>query len=190
MTSWKDWNSSDILWGIIIPCIVGFLIIICARVRVDPSYALNAILVDGFGEAILTVAIPMFVGLVWDKWAGGAAGFITGSIYALFVNNTLSAAGAFTASSMVVCAMLTGYIAGSLNGDSLSFRRMFIAGIVGGIIGGLFLLWTQLISPFGMVTDLPTKIFLILLPRIIYGFIIPIFANLFVLYGQSPKQMG
>ena len=214
MASWTDWKLSDILWGIIIPVIVGFLIVIfpteLAKIlmEVDPSYTLNAILVDGLGEALLTVGIPMFAGLIWNKWAGGGAGFITGSIYALYVNDTFAGMGAFMPTSgmvgdisnlgYVVCAMLTGYIAGSLNRDSFSFRRMLIAGLVAGVIGGLFLLWTQLISPFGMVTsdDLFTTnitdnvLFLNMLPRIIYGIIVPLFATLFGWFGISPKKMG
>ena len=212
MASWTDWKISDILWGILIPVIVGFLIIIfptdLANIlfEVDPSYTLNAILVDGLGEALLTVGIPMFAGLIWNKWAGGGAGFLLGSIYALYVNDVFAASGAFTQFGMVgdisnlgyvVCAMLTGYIAGSLNRDSFSFRRMLIAGLVAGIIGGMFLLWTQVISPFGMVTvesfssgDLTNNsLFLNLLPRIIYGIIVPLFATLFGWFGISPKQM-
>lgn len=213
MAEWTDWKLSDILWGIIIPVIVGFLIIIFPAelskilYEVDPSYTLNAILVDGLGEALLTVGVPMFAGLVWNKWAGGGAGFITGSIYALYVNDTFAALGAFSPTSgmvgdisnlgYVVCAMLTGYIAGSLNRNSFSFRRMIIAGLVAGIIGGLFLLWTQLISPFGMVTVdslftgniTENNLFLNLLPRIIYGIIVPLFATLFGWFGISPRQM-
>lgn len=66
---------------------MAFLIIIfpteLAKILAEfaPSLALNAILVDGLGEAILIVAIPMFAGLIWNKWAGGGAGFILGSIY-------------------------------------------------------------------------------------------------------------
>ena len=213
MATWTDWKLSDILWGIIIPVIVGFLIIIfpteLANIlyEVDPSYTLNAILVDGLGEALLTVGIPLFGGLIWNKWAGGGAGFITGSIYALFVNDTFAMMGMANPNSMmagdisnlgyVVCAMLTGYIAGSLNRDSFSFRRMLIAGLVAGIIGGMFLLWAQIISPFGMVTvdSLLTgnitenNLFLNLLPRIIYGVIVPIFATLFGWFGITPRQM-
>jgi len=214
MATWTDWKLSDILWGIIIPVIVGFLIIIFpTELRsiisgVDSSGILNSILVDGLGEAILTIGIPMFAGLVWNKWAGGGAGFMLGSIYALYVNDTFAGMGAFDANTMmvgdisnlgyVVCAMLTGYIAGSLNRDSFSFRRMIIAGLVGGIIGGMFLLWTQLISPFAMVTvdalftgDLTSNaLFLNLLPRLIYGILMPLFATLFGWFGISPKQMG
>ena len=111
-----------------------------------------------------------------------------GSIYALYVNDAFAAAGAFTPEGMVgdisnlgyvICAMLTGYIAGALNKGSFSFKRMLTAGLTGGIIGGLFLLWTQLISPFGMVTDIYYNLFINLLPRIIYGIVIPIIAKVF-----------
>jgi hypothetical protein len=213
MASWTDWKLSDILWGIIIPVIVGFLIIIFPTElrtiisNADPSGTLTSIFVDGLGEAVLIVGIPMFAGLIWNKWAGGGAGFLLGSIYALYVNDTFAAAGAFTSAGMigdisnlgyVVCAMLTGYIAGSLNRDSFSFRRMVIAGLIGGVIGGLFLLWTQLISPFGMVTSdslftgniAENSLFLNLLPRIIYGILVPLFATLFGWFGISPKQMS
>jgi hypothetical protein len=214
MATWTDWKLSDILWGIIIPVIAGFLIIIFpTELRsilsdVDSSGILNSILVDGLGEALLTIGIPMFAGLLWNKWAGGGAGFILGSIYALYVNDTFAAMGMFDANTMmagdisnlgyVVCAMLTGYIAGSLNRDSFSFRRMIIAGLIAGLIGGFFLLWTQLISPFGMTTvdalftgDLTENaLFLNLLPRIIYGFLMPLFATLFGWFGITPRSMG
>ena len=214
MATWTDWKLSDILWGIIIPVIAGFLIVIFpTELRsilsdVDSSGILNSILVDGLGEALLTIGIPMFAGLLWNKWAGGGAGFLLGSIYALFVNDTFAAYGMFDPSTMmvsdisnlgyVVCAMLTGYIAGSLNRDSFSFRRMIIAGLIAGLIGGFFLLWTQLISPFGMTTVdalftgnlTENALFLNLLPRIIYGFLMPLFATLFGWFGITPRSMG
>lgn len=213
MAEWTDWKLSDILWGIIIPCVVAFLIIIFPMelrpilTDIDPGGTLSSIFVDGLGEALLTVGIPMFAGLIWNKWAGGGAGFITASIYALYVNDTFAGMGAFSPTTgmvgdisnlgYVVCAILTGYIAGSLNRNSFSFRRMIIAGLVAGVIGGMFLLWTQIISPFGMVTvdSLVTgnigenSLFLNLLPRIIYGVLVPLFATLFGWFGISPRQM-
>jgi len=205
MTSWKEWKRGDIIFGIIVPCVVAFLIVIFPMELspilrdIDPSGALNAIFVDGLGEAILVVGIPMFLGLLWNQWAGGASGFLLGSIYALYVNDAFAAAGVWTESMMigdisnlgfVVCAMLTGYIAGALNRGSYSFRRMVIAGLVSGIIGGLFLLWTGIISPIGMVTDIPYVAFIIFLPRIVYGVTIPIFATVFGWYGITPRQMS
>ena len=75
MSSWTDWKLSDLIWGILIPCIVAFLIIIFPLelapilTEVDPTYTLNAIIVDGLGQAILIVGIPLFAGLIWNKFA-------------------------------------------------------------------------------------------------------------------------
>ncbi len=190
----------DILYAVIIPCIVAFLIIAFPHYlapMLDPTLA--AILVYGLGEAILTIAVPLLFGLLWNQWAGGASGFLLGSIYALYVNDTFAAMQMFGPSGMagdisnlgyVVCAMLTGYIAGALNKGSLSFKRMVVSALVGGIIGGFFLLYTQLISPFGMVTDLGYSIFITILPRIIYGIVIPIIAKVFSWYGLILRRLS
>jgi hypothetical protein len=205
MASWTDWKLSDLIWGIIVPCIVAFLIVIFPMELgpilndVDPQGTLNAIFVDGLAEALLTIGIPLFAGLIWNKWAGGGSGFIVGSIYALYVNDVYAASGMFTPSMMigdisnlgyVICAMLTGFIAGSLNRNSFSFRRMLIAGLVAAFIGGLFLFWTQWMSVVSMVhEDVPYQLFLNFLPRIIYGIVVPIFATVFGWFGITPRQM-
>lgn len=55
MASWTDWKLNDIIYGIILPVIVAFLIIIFPTeiakllAEVDPTLSLNAILVDGLG---------------------------------------------------------------------------------------------------------------------------------------------
>jgi len=205
MASWTDWKLNDFLWGIIIPVIVAFLIIVFPTelskilADFDPSMQLNAILIDGLGEAILTTGIPLFAGLIWNQWAGGGAGFILGSIYALYVNDTYAAfqmgmtnmgmIGDVSTLGYLVSAMLVGYMAGALNRGSFSFRRMVVAALIASLIGGLFQLWTGLISPLGMVTDPLNSGFLILLPKVIYAVIIPIFVTLFGWFGISPKQM-
>ncbi|MEM2953219.1 MAG: hypothetical protein QXU21_02975 [Candidatus Bathyarchaeia archaeon] len=196
----EKFKPSDILYGVIVPCIVAFLIVafpFYLGPNLDP--AVSAILVHGFGEAILIIGVPMLFGLVWNQWAGGASGFLLGSIYALYVNDAFAASQIFTPEGMVgdisnlgyvICAMLTGYIAGALNKGSFSFKRMVVAGLTAGIIGGLFLLWTQLISPFGMVTDIHYNLFVNLLPRIIFGIAIPIIAKVFSWYGITPRRMS
>lgn len=209
MASWTDWTLSDILWGIVIPVIIAFVIVIfpteLARIltEIDPFGSLNAIFVDGLGEAILTVAIPLFAGLIWNQWAGGGTGFLLGSIYALYVNDVYSVMAATLGVGMtgmgmvgdisnlgyVVSAMLVGYMAGSLNRGSYSFRRMVVAAMIAAIIASLFQLWTGLISPLGMVTDPFYSGALILLPKVIYAIIIPIFVTVFGWFGISPKQM-
>jgi hypothetical protein len=198
MASWKEWKLSDILFGIIVPTVVASLIIIfpmwLGPAVSDFDETLSIIFVDGLGEAILIVAIPMFLGLLWNQWAGGASGFLLGSVYALYQNdqyvayqyqwNDVSVLG------YLICAMLTGYIAGALNKGSYSFRRMLIAGLVAGMMGGLILFWTFIISPLGMATDVPYTLFITFLPRIIYGVIVPIFATVFGWYGLTPRQMS
>ena len=201
MASWKEWKRGDIIFGIIVPTLVALLIIAWLTVlapvllNIDPSYALNAILVDGLGEAILIVGIPMFLGLLWNQWAGGASGFLLGSVYALYVNDQwvfydYSAVGDISIMGYVICAMLTGYMAGALNRGSFSFRRMVIAALLSSIIAGLIMLFTFVISPLGMTTDIPYNLFIILLPRVIYSIIIPIFATLFNWFGIIPRHMG
>ena len=90
----------------------------------------------------------------------------------------------------VVSAMLIGYMAGALNRDSYSFWRMLIAVLIAGIISALFMLWTGVISPLGMATDVPYTLFVTFLPRIIYGVIVPIFATVFGWFGITPRQMS
>ena len=209
MSSWTDWTLNDILWGIVIPVIIGFVIIIFPTelaaflADADSSGSLNAIFVDGLGEAILTVAIPLFAGLIWNKWAGGGAGFLLGSIYALYVNDVYAAYVAMgsielsagwmvqeiTNLGFVVSAMLVGFISGALNRDSYSFKRMLVSALIAGGIASAFQLWAGVISPISMATDIPYVGFTILLPKLIYGIIIPIFVTLFGWFGISPRQM-
>ncbi|MEM3050876.1 MAG: hypothetical protein QXJ40_02165 [Candidatus Bathyarchaeia archaeon] len=35
-------------------------------------------------EMVVIVAVPLLLGLVWNRWAGGASGFLLGSIYAMW----------------------------------------------------------------------------------------------------------
>jgi len=213
MTSWTDWKLNDIIYGIILPVIAAFLIILfpteIARIlgEVDPTYGLNAILVDGLGEALLVTAIPLFAGLIWNKWAGGGAGFILGSIYALYVNDVYAAVaassgftqavspmgmvGVISTLGFVVSAMLVGFMSGALNRGSYSFRRMVVSALIAGAVASLFQLWAGVITPapFNMASDIPYVGFTILLPKLIYGIIVPIFVTLFGWFGISPKQM-
>jgi len=78
--SWKDWKSKDLIFGVIVPTIVAFLIVGIAMSSSVAAIALKYILL----EAIVVVAVPMLIGLVWNQWAGGASGFLMGSLYTLF----------------------------------------------------------------------------------------------------------
>jgi hypothetical protein len=198
--SWKEWKLTDILYGIVVPVIVALVIIAfptaikTALHGIDPSAGLESILVFGLEEVILIVAVPMLLGLVWNQWAGGAAGFLLGSIYALAQSSLYATYGAGYATDIsllgyVVSAMLIGYIAGALNKGSFTFLRMIIAGLLASIVGGLFLFLAYSISPLHMTTG-AYGFFITMLPRIIFGIIIPIIAKLFSWFGVTPRRMS
>ncbi len=81
----NKFKLSDIFGGIIIPLILALLIYVLAvYVNVGGQYhvlgetnTIAVILVNGFAEMII-LGIPLVLGLLWNKWAGGAAGFIMG----------------------------------------------------------------------------------------------------------------
>ncbi|MCL1966095.1 MAG: hypothetical protein FWF62_02960, partial [Candidatus Bathyarchaeota archaeon] len=92
----ERFKLSDILYGFIVPMILVLLIFVLA-VYVNPTGAyavlgsdegigvtIAVILTQGFSQMIV-LGIPLVLGLAWNKWAGGAAGFIMGGIYYLAV---------------------------------------------------------------------------------------------------------
>ena len=200
-SSWKEWKLGDILYGVVVPLIVALVIIAFpvylrpAIHAIDPSLILESILVTGLEEAILLAGVPMLLGLLWNQWAGGASGFLLGSIYALstFQMYGLSGDKNFFLLGYVLSAMLIGYIAGALNKVSFSFIRMLIAGLVATIIGGLFVYLSMLLpgQPINMAApDYAYSLFLVMLPRIIYGIVIPIIAKVFSWFGLTPRRMS
>jgi len=83
---WRE-LLKDILYGAVVPLIVGFIIIafpLSQPLLRQINPALIGILVFGLEEQILIVAVPMLFGLLWNQWAGGASGFLLGSNYALW----------------------------------------------------------------------------------------------------------
>lgn len=86
--SWRDWSKSDILYGILVPLIVVLIIVALSRV----SYVLGFSSLSGavYGiimeleELTVIVAVPLVLGLVWNRWAGGASGFLMGGLFALY----------------------------------------------------------------------------------------------------------
>ena len=78
----------DIFYGIIIPLILVLLIFFLAiYVNVSGTHhilgatnVIGIILTSGFAQMIV-LGIPLVLGLLWNKWAGGAAGFIMGGMY-------------------------------------------------------------------------------------------------------------
>ena len=93
----EKFKLADILYGLVIPLLVGILIVIFPAVlrpaldswfppatmmnpEGSPYAFLTVIFTHGFASMII-LAVPLILGLLWNKWAGGAAGFLTGSLY-------------------------------------------------------------------------------------------------------------
>ena len=82
-------------------------------------------------------------GLIWNQWAGGASGFLLGSLYALYFSDQLYASQGSADISLLgnlVSAMLIGYISGALSKRSDNYRRMLFAGVTAGVMGSVLLL--------------------------------------------------
>jgi hypothetical protein len=212
----------DILYGILIPLAVALLIFVLALfVNVTGSYhvlgsgsTIAVILTTGFAQMII-LGIPLVAGLLWNKWAGGAAGFVMGGIYyaadAGYYNGVYGSLGIFKYNffgdvsmiSYIVMAILIGYIAGALNNKSTSFLRMLGAGMTAAIITAIiqaYLNVTIALSParaMGIGEWKNTSILgvagiygfvLAFVPSIALGVIVPIVAKVMTWYGLQPMR--
>lgn len=184
--SWKQWKVTDIIYGIVIPSIVALLIIGVSMVSTPSLIGLKYPLL----EAFVIVGVPMLLGLIWNQWAGGASGFLLGSLYALYYSDQLYASQGQADISLIgnlVSAMLIGYIAGALNKHSNNYRRMLIAGVVSGIMGSLMVVFVGEFSPIlGETTT--SGVVLAFLPRILAGVLVPLIARAFLRHGANGKK--
>ena len=188
---WKEWNRSDIIYGIIAPVLVVLLIVGISR--------LGSLFGGGFGiitgitmelqELVVIAVVPLLLGLVWNRWAGGASGFLLGSLYALYwapSYRTYHGGGPILL-GYLVSAMLIGYMAGALNKRSENFIRMLISGVVSATIGGIMLFGIFVLSPVNVVTGV-NGFLLTVLTRTACGVIIPVIAKVFMWYGMTPHK--
>ncbi|MFW6111337.1 MAG: hypothetical protein ACOC6H_04795, partial [Thermoproteota archaeon] len=164
----------------------------------------------GFGliKIILIAAIPLFFGLLWNRWAGGISGFLLGSIYALseshkyLVINVFGGdqgsfggfGGGFGGGDLIllgylVSAMLMGYMAGALNKSSNYFLRMLVSSLIAAVTGGLLLFLTHQFDPLNVVTG-PFGFLVTVGSRIALAIIVPILAKIFMWFDITPKQVN
>jgi hypothetical protein len=210
---------ADIFGGLIIPIILAILIFVLA-VYVNPGGdqhvlgeaglggTIAVILSQGFAQMIV-LGIPLVLGLLWNKWAGGAAGFIMGGMYYVAAagqyNGLYSSMGVTTYNffgdiSMLfylVNAVLIGYIAGSLTNGSTNFKRMIGAGLTAAITTAVvqaYMNYTVSLEPARLmaqgswVAD-PVNAFVIaFVPSIALGVIVPILAKVMTWYGLQPQR--
>lgn len=194
---WKQWNRNDLLYGVIAPLLVILLIVAISQ--------LGRLFEGGFGvvtgitmqiqELLLIAAVPLVLGLVWNRWAGGASGFLLGSIYALYwadSYHTPFAGGRIVGYGTVLLAyilsaMLIGYMAGTLNKRSDNFRRMLIVGIISATVGGILLFGVFQLSPANVVTGWDGFL-LTVLSRTACGALVAVVAKVFMWYGVTAAK--
>ena len=179
----EKFKLADILYGLVIPVLIGILIIAFPAIfrpgldalfpgpdmmtgaEGSPYAFITVILTHGFSQMII-LGIPLLLGLLWNKWAGGAAGFLTGTLYYVAwagYNTQFSVQIALDAyyamgndpnmfiqslppnlwtdssfiGSWIVGGILIGYITGALNNKSMSLKRMLGAGLTAAITVGV-----------------------------------------------------
>lgn len=185
MAGWKNWKLSDIVYGIVLPSVVALLIIGVSMVSTPSLIGLKYPLL----EAIVIVGVPMLIGFIWNQWAGGASGFLMGSLYTLYYSDQLYAAQGSADISLLgnlVSAMLIGYIAGALSKRSTSYRRMLIAGVTAGITAALLIFLVNHFSPLVGEASI-SNVVLVFLPRVLAGVLVPLIARAFLQHNNSSK---
>jgi hypothetical protein len=218
----EKFKLKDIGYGLVIPLLVGLLIVAfpaILRPALDSwfpppnmttgapgsAYAfITVVFTQGF-SLIVMFAIPVILGLIWNKWAGGAAGFLMGTLYyvayagynimvslksfGLDYTYNLYADPSFIG-NYIVCGILIGYIAGALNNGSFNFKRMLGATLTAAITAGMLQFIFNYYISFGkwMTQNDPLYAFwTTLLPMVILGVLTPIIAKVMTWYGLSPK---
>jgi hypothetical protein len=211
MTEPEKIKLSGILWGLIIPLIIGIVIIAFPAILrpaldswfppgdpltgagASPYAFLTAIFTHGF-SLMVVLGVPLFIGLNWSKWAGGAAGFVTGTLYYLaFAGYNIQYSIIHFGSSLnlyadpsfigdyIVAAILIGYISGALNNKSFSFKRKLGSALTATIAVGIFSFVLNYTVSFGAWMtrgDPGFALFTTMLPLIILGIIVPVISRI------------
>jgi hypothetical protein len=190
---WKKWSRNDIIYGIIAPVLVVLLIVGISKLSslFGGGFSVVTGIVMELQEITVIAGVPLILGLLWNRWAGGCSGFLLGSLYALYwadsYHTQFGGGGRIVGYGTillgyVVSAMLIGYMAGALNKRSDNFRRMLIAGVTATTIGGVLLFGIFQISSANVVTGWEGFL-LTVLTRTACGAIVPVIAKVFTWYG-------
>jgi len=211
-------KMSTILDGIVIPLVLVLLIFVFAvylnvggtQHILGADNIIAVILVSGFAQMII-LGVPLILGLLWNKWAGGCAGFIMGGLYYVAsagqYNGLYSSLGVtnynfFGDVSMLfylVNAVVIGYMAGALNNGSTDFKRLIFSGLTASVIVAViqaYLNVTVSLEPGRNMaiaswnTDPGLAVITNFLPGILLGVIVPILAKVMTWYGLQPKKQA
>jgi len=188
---WKKWTKNDIIFGIILPTIAIFVIVLISQ--------LSALTEGGFGavygitseifELVIICAVPLALGLLWNQWAGGATGFLLGTMYALYWHPSYAQ---YTGSglillSYILSAMLIGYMAGALNKKSNNFKRILISGLIASTIGGIVLFTLLQMSPMNVIDGIDGFV-LTVLTRPLAALLTAIVVKVLFRYGMGTHK--
>ena len=215
---------SDIFYAVIIPLILVLLIYVIA-VYVNPGgthvvfgltgtwAVIGVIFSTGLAQMII-LGIPLVLGLLWNKWAGGAAGFIMGGMYyvasaGLYTGYYVTASGHYnffgdlSLLGYLVNAVVIGYMAGALNNGSTSFKRMLGAGLTAAVITAVLQAYFNYSLSLKPAMDMNHAAwistqwlgiagfyegFIAFFPSIILGIIVPVIAKVMTWYGLQPMR--
>jgi len=188
---WKKWTKNDIIFGVILPVIAVFVIVLVSKLQSliggEPGIVLG--LTMEILELVVIVGVPLALGLLWNQWAGGASGFLMGTFYALYWANSfhgISGSGTVLL-AYVLSPMLIGYMAGALNKRSDNFKRILISGVVASTIGGIVLFTIFQMSPANVVTGI-VGFALTVLARILAAVLTAIVVKVFFWYGMGTQK--
>jgi hypothetical protein len=201
---------NTLLWGLIIPLIIGIVIVLfpavlrpaldswfppatMANPNGSPYAFLTAIFTHGFALMVV-LGVPLFLGLNWSKYAGGAAGFLMGTLYYIAnagyniqysIINYGSSPNLYADPSFIgayiVGGILIGYIAGALNNKAFSFKRKLGASLTASLTVGMFtfiLNYTVSFAAWMTQGNPGFALFTAMLPMIILGIIVPIISRI------------
>jgi hypothetical protein len=221
-TETEKFKLKDIAFGLVVPILVALLVVAfpaVLRPALDswfppasmttgagsPYAFLTVIFTHGFALMVV-FAIPILLGLVWNKWAGGAAGFIMGTLYYVafagyniidslikypqYAPVNLYADPSFIG-NYILGGVIVGYIAGALNNGSYNFKRMLGAGLTAALtVGFLQFILNYAVSFGAWMTQAnpPDALFKTMLPMIILGFLAPVIAKVMTWYGLQPVR--
>jgi hypothetical protein len=209
LTEPEKLTLSNILWGFVIPLIIGIVIVLFPAVlrpaldswfppptmeSAGSPYAFITVIFTHGIALMMVLGVPLFLGLVWSKWAGGAAGFVMGTLYYIAfagyniqysIINYGSSLNLYADPSFIgnyiVGGILVGYIAGALNNKSMRIKRMLGAGLTATIAIGVFQFVLNYTVSFGAWmtrADPGFALFTTMLPMIILGIIVPFIARI------------
>jgi len=211
LTEPEKFKLGNLKWGFFIPLLIGIVIVLfpaVLRPALDswfppptmtsagsPYAYLTAIFTHGFALMVV-LGVPLFLGLNWSKWAGGAAGFVTGTLYYIAtagynIQYSIINYGAQPTYNMyadpsfignyIVGAILIGYIGGALNNKSFSFKRKLGASLTAALTVGIFsfiLNYTVSFAAWMTQSDPGYNAFITILPMIFIGIIVPIISKI------------